>query len=662
MGGSNFTACAANYALNASTNASFADTWGYQIPGYSNNTRSHVVNVPSCETLCGSGPDYYAWDHASSTITTWVFPAIGLLLQAPFESNQRRKTLLVLCRWMGSPIASLSYIFWNIKVTGKCALMSDMSVNFREPMVVKGYDDFAKMRDSLYILSVMNQYVLEPSTPGIEAGSLLRVALFSEELSLPSKALGEKRRKLALDIRKDRRRGVVAVFISMMWFLFSLIISIQQSFSAVGENETAHDLAMGFLLGWLPVLILASIVDRNPGRATEIRLKLNKFLTLVLEALEDPKKRKSLEASGEAEEGDFSWISGFQSEINYQREHSLRHDYTPFFTQFAGQGRVRWHYGVAHPILSSIETAFIARYGRGWLKARKVRHALVVGTHKDSEDEIRRFDVRESWQILSAMITVGAPITGAFIISYMTPTVGLGCRSGGYVVYFTIAMGTFVVEMLIWYLTSRMSLQARQEWRLRFNRILSFADFVNTVWLIYIVLAQTVGSYETCACQASNWAGGGYLDFDDFSYYGAHDAWVYWTVGTCIGCVAMGIGCAFIVAEWCTQSHLSTEKIEPAMRGLRRTRLFKKYTFWIREIPDHGINLFYLLRSVVFRRGRRHRRSLVWSWKSKQEAIQGQDPEGIGEGGIEMGSTKSQASHDEEALLTKRVSHTESGT
>ena len=38
-----------------------------------------------------------------------------------------------------------------------------------------------------------------------------------------------------------------------------------------------------------------------------------------------------------------------------------------FFTEFAGQGRIRWHYGVAHPLLCSFEDSFMAEDGRGWL-------------------------------------------------------------------------------------------------------------------------------------------------------------------------------------------------------------------------------------------------------------------------------------------------------
>lgn len=34
-------------------------------------------------------------------------------------------------------------------------------------------------------------------------------------------------------------------------------------------------------------------------------------------------------------------------------------------------------------------------------------------------------------------------------------------------------------------------------------------ELVNSGWLVYIVLAQTIGTYNNCRCKASDWAGGG---------------------------------------------------------------------------------------------------------------------------------------------------------
>ena len=84
-----------------------------------------------------------------------VFPVIGLLLQAPYEGNKNWSTMLALARWIGNPIAGMSYVFWNIRVTGRCAMILDMATPYH---VVPGPNSqFAQIRDSLYLLGVMNQ-------------------------------------------------------------------------------------------------------------------------------------------------------------------------------------------------------------------------------------------------------------------------------------------------------------------------------------------------------------------------------------------------------------------------------------------------------------------------------------------------------------------------
>lgn len=118
-------------------------------------SRSSLISADGCRHLCGMGNDYYSWKDASATITTWVLPVIGMLLQAPYESNEFWRTLWALARWMGSPVASLSYILWNIRATGKCALMVDMATTYED--IPDQDTQFAQLRDSLYILSVMNQ-------------------------------------------------------------------------------------------------------------------------------------------------------------------------------------------------------------------------------------------------------------------------------------------------------------------------------------------------------------------------------------------------------------------------------------------------------------------------------------------------------------------------
>ncbi|MCJ1469601.1 hypothetical protein MMC07_008236 [Pseudocyphellaria aurata] len=607
------------------------------------NNRSVLISVDGCRHLCHTGNDYYPWKDAAATITTWVLPVIGLLLQAPYESNEFWRTFWALVRWTGSPVASLSYILWNIKVTSKCALIVDMATTYEE---IPGQNSqFAQIRDSFYILSVMNQYSMKQRMPAVTAEAaekLIRTALFSDSLQLTNSddrthSLVKRRCQLANVIRRGRKKGVVPVFITLMWFLFSLAISIQAAWGQYGSNAEAHNMALGFLLSWLPILILTSIVDRNPVAANSILLELNCLLDDVRSALSDPELRTIYIRDTGGIQEDFAWINNVIDEEFFRQG---------FFTQFAGQGRVRWHYGVAHPILEGIERTFMAEdWGRNWLRNASARTLMVKGP--DRPAGLRHFDFRMIWQIMSSVCLVYGTVGGAFILSYWTPTVGLGCRSGGYLIFVVVALGIFAAEFLVWWLiewapeghTSRMEsnrsrliraakdkLSGPLDWwgslTLR-DRIEIFVlrplEIGNFTWLVYIVIAQTFGFYQNCNCMASIWGGqGGYLDFETYDSYRQYGVKYYWGFGIAVSCAVMAIGFAFVVTEYCVQSHLSTEEYANAVRGLMRTRRFKKYAHVFRDIPEHLIAFGKFCCHKIFGRHIRDgRRSLVWTWKTK---------------------------------------------
>jgi hypothetical protein len=90
--------------------------------------------------------------------------------------------------------------------------------------------EFAGMRDSFYILTNLNQYKMKPVISMTrESEGLLRIVLFSSDLKPlgKKKTLGQMRRRLAQDLRSNRRRGVVPIFISTLWFVLALGISVE---------------------------------------------------------------------------------------------------------------------------------------------------------------------------------------------------------------------------------------------------------------------------------------------------------------------------------------------------------------------------------------------------------------------------------------------------
>lgn len=278
-----------------------------------------------------------------------------------------------------------------------------------------------------------------------------------------------------------------------MWFLFAFALSIQTAFGDLGQNTTAHDLALGCLLAWFPILIMGSIVDRNPIASESIRIKLNTLVDHVRHALRDKQHRENFINTFEDQPN----FEELKAEVSHLANLSVGEDMKNFFEEFAGQARVRWHYGAAHPILSDIENCYIAEKGRNWLaNEAEARASLVTG--RSNDEGLVWFDIREFWQIASAVIIVGASCGGAFILSFFTPTVGLGCRSGGYTIFFSVSLGLLIMEMTVWLVLSPYKVDkwpwiARAEGRLSSNA--TFNDWGNGAHESWVKLKRRASSF-----------------------------------------------------------------------------------------------------------------------------------------------------------------------
>ena len=365
------------------------------------DVRPDLITLEGCKKVCGTGVEYYSWEHSSSTILHWVLPVTGLLIEAPWETHRLSQAFLVITRWIGSPIASLSYTLANVRVGEKCAMLMDMAVDFDE--YPEQETAFAHSRDSFYILSVINHYGIVEDWHS-EAHRLLKIALFEETLDLSpfdendavrrhqDSSLVTLRRKLAQELRCRRHKGVVPIFLIVLWFLFALEISIQSAFGQVGANRTAHDLAMGLLLSWLPVLILVSVIDRNHDETHWVEERLNHFASTVQAALLRPGPHWN--------EDELSWIEGMRN------KHHL-------FAHYAGQGRHRWHRGIAHSILEDVEQSL---QHRGWLYDSHTRSNL-TNTQKRSNPSSSMVWGEEVSQMAGSIVIIGGTTTGAFILS-----------------------------------------------------------------------------------------------------------------------------------------------------------------------------------------------------------------------------------------------------
>lgn len=129
---------------------------------------------------------------------------------------------------------------------------------------------------------------------------------------------------------------------------------------------------MAFSVSWITPLVVGAVVDRNPTATKDLCLKLNRFVAEAREAL------RSLQ-------GDHTQlieVDGLPKATSLRIDEKLL-DCLPedMFVDFAGQGRLRWHRGVAHPILAGIEASYAAEQGRGWFEHGESAKAALLLPH-----------------------------------------------------------------------------------------------------------------------------------------------------------------------------------------------------------------------------------------------------------------------------------------
>jgi hypothetical protein len=149
--------------------------------------------------------------------------------------------------------------------------------------IVSGTETYASEKmNAYYVLSCIGQFrlsgldnmdFLEPLTYGLfrpmVAMDQAEPATGNATAQQWTKDLLE---EMAFHLKMLRRRGVYPAFLSIFLFCVAYSVSVVLAFALnVGERTTAHAMAFGILLSWLPLLVLFAIIDRNPVSADRSR-------------------------------------------------------------------------------------------------------------------------------------------------------------------------------------------------------------------------------------------------------------------------------------------------------------------------------------------------------------------------------------------------------
>ena len=204
---------------------------------------------------------------ALNIVATWIFP-LAIFFSLPYESLHLKKlhgTLSAVSNWLGSPPTAMTATIFNFDQIRKCHRRSTGSTEWE---------------DSYYVLSCFNQFSLpmqaDEDKPNDEKklnDKFIKTLVYG--LFRPRKVDADEghdmkddieytRQLLAMlasQLRTLRRRSVVPTIFSLGTFLVGFVISIVLAF---GEGGDTTSMRLALIYTWLPMLVICTIVDRNP--------------------------------------------------------------------------------------------------------------------------------------------------------------------------------------------------------------------------------------------------------------------------------------------------------------------------------------------------------------------------------------------------------------
>ncbi|KAK3314393.1 hypothetical protein B0H66DRAFT_504396 [Apodospora peruviana] len=531
-----------------------------------------TLTLEGCKAICSDPTDWY-WSQnptlSLGIISNWVLPIIALLAALPYDSIHRRdtraqpwaqgrvaRTLAALLNWLGSPQTALTATLFNIHQIHKCFLETNSPE--RSQLVLDAY----------YVLSAIGQYRFRnPDKPDKRLIGALVYGLFrplvpaEEDAPEAREKTKELLQEMAFQLRMLRRRGVYPALVSIFVFFVAYAVSLVLAFGGLGDRATAHSMALGLLVSWLPLMVLFTILDRNPVSADRSK----KLITRWLWNADAVRKWATHNPLPDDDEEEIIWWSQDREDEIRERQRQENADRrvqrqsrwrplrrasvdktqmvsvrpvnninsdeeavtsTPPSTAaaamegglfddhilgFVGQGREIEYCGLAHAVVNSVHDSH-----------RQIRPIETIITKTLLE---LSGDRAKSWRVISLLSTglVWLEIGMAYMISFNTPTVGLSCRSGAYIFY-----GFFTT--IPWALHS---LPGFKHPTRRQRVVIHLFSSLALLTLLFIIFAAFSGVFNNCTCKAGV---SGYMDFANSDFYRDHfDVDKWWTAGSIVG-------------------------------------------------------------------------------------------------------------------------------
>ncbi|KAG2143384.1 uncharacterized protein EDB93DRAFT_584706 [Suillus bovinus] len=500
----NITDCFVNFRSNANQSL---DPSGLVNGNGGNVLSSDIMSAvgftyETCLSQCGSGTQNPTWANISQQFGAWLLPYLALISQLPFGARHRVDNLMSAILTVGSPV-----------LAGYSMILTILNANW----ISRRFEDisFPNTKDAVRILISLQQSPLRITNEDSLLSSL--VVLPQNDEWWPTIA----------EFLDYTHTWSIASVTSIGWVVIAYLLTVASSLSDVPSNINSNGQGTGSVWLWLIPIVIGWLQLSPKCDYARVRKAMDNADAMAFVATDheyvvkasnlSEKRAVSIDTNMENPSSPDEMLT--PPVYNYARAISWSRSAEDVFDAFRiASSNARIH----RPVM----------IGATWMNTNK-RNFIEPSNREGNASEVNaycrlpRYAVRSAWatgmfyrMFVASLLPLAlqwATTGSAVLVVYLTPTVGLGCRSLGYLIYGALA--TIVWAMLV--MSSILSHYAfscadrpgssSSYTVIRLAKVASnllrwggkLVAIVNALWIIAAGMLQFTSIYDNCYCNSS---------------------------------------------------------------------------------------------------------------------------------------------------------------
>ncbi|KAG2151908.1 hypothetical protein BD769DRAFT_10395 [Suillus cothurnatus] len=484
----------------------------------------------TCYHHCGSEAENPTWANISQQFGAWLLPYLALISQLPFGARHRVDNLMSAILIVGSPV-----------LAGYSMILTVLNANW----ISRRFDNlsFPNTKSAVRILISLQQSPLRISNENSLLSSL--VVLPDNDDWWPTIA----------DFLDYTHTWSIASATTIAWVVVAYLLTVASSLSDVPSNINSNGQGTGSVWLWLIPIVIGWLQLSPKCDYTRVRKAMDNADAMAFVATDD--------LGGVVKASDLSEMRALFIDTDMDHPSSPDEMLTPPVYNYARA--ISWSRS-AEDVFNAFRIASNnakihkpVTTGATWKNANR-RNFIEPSNRKGNASEVDaycrlpRYVVRSPWAtgMFSRMFVASllplalqwATTGAAVLVVYFTPTVGLGCRSLGYLIYgafATLIWVMLVVSSILSHYASSYSDRPRSPFSsitIRLVKVASnllrrggkFVAIVNALGIIAAGMLQFTNVYDNCYCNSSVLGRGAQnaysiVVFDDSDFGQTKGAW-----------------------------------------------------------------------------------------------------------------------------------------